>query len=98
MKNSRRKHTSGFKMKVVLEALKERMTLSELAKKYEIHASQISTWKQEFKNNAAGVFDQVKTKKKDKTKDDIEVEKLYAKIGRLEMENDYLKKSLAKLD
>ena len=44
----RRKFTSKFKTKVVLESLKERQTVAELAQKYEIHPTQISAWKREF--------------------------------------------------
>jgi transposase len=45
---SRRKFTSKFKTKVVLESLKERQTLSELARKYEVQPQQISSWKKDF--------------------------------------------------
>ncbi len=41
----RTNHTSGFKTKVVLEALQERETIQEIGKKYDIHPNQISTWK-----------------------------------------------------
>ena len=41
----RRKFTSKFKTKVVLEALSGRYTVQELARKYELHANQISKWK-----------------------------------------------------
>ena len=42
---TRRKFTSKFKTKVVLEALKERQTVKELAQKFEITPQQIDTWK-----------------------------------------------------
>lgn len=42
MKRSRRKFSAEFKTKVVLEALSERLTASELAQKYEIHPNQIA--------------------------------------------------------
>ena len=44
---NRRKFTSKFKTKVVLEALKERSTVQELAKKHTLHPNQISKWKAE---------------------------------------------------
>ena len=50
---SRKKYTTKFKTKVVLEALKERESAAELAQKYELHPSQISTWKQEFLDRSA---------------------------------------------
>ena len=46
MKKSRRKFSSKFKTKVVLEALKERETIQQLASRYELHPNQISIWKQ----------------------------------------------------
>jgi len=41
---------------VVLEALNERLTLSELAQKYELHPNQITLWKREFLDRAPDVF------------------------------------------
>lgn len=86
----RKKLSSDFKAKVALEALKEQQTLQELAQKYQVHPNQISTWKQEFIRNAARVF----TKGKKKEKEAVESTKLYEEIGRLKVENDFLKKRL----
>ena len=41
----RKNHAPDFKGRVALEAIREELTLSELAKKYGVHAGQISTWK-----------------------------------------------------
>ena len=49
MKQSRRKFSASFKAKVAIEAIKERETIYELASKYEVQASQINTWKREFR-------------------------------------------------
>ena len=94
MKRTRRKFTAKFKTQVVLEAIKERHTLSELAERFELHPNQITTWKKNFLNNAEEAFTK-KTLKKDNTKK--EIEKLYQKIGKLEMEKDFLKKSLGEI-
>ncbi len=40
-----RKFTLKFKTRVVLEALKERSSVAELAQKHELHPQQISQWK-----------------------------------------------------
>lgn len=93
MKKSRRKFTDAFKAKVAIEALKERETLSELAKRFEIHPNQISIWKREFLENAENAF----ASKNKKEESDNQVDKLYQKIGQLEMENDFLKKSYLKI-
>ncbi len=55
-KRSRRKFGAEFKTKVVLEALKERSTVEELARKYELHPTQINTWKKEAVANMSSVF------------------------------------------
>jgi transposase len=54
---SRRKFTSAFKAKVVLETIREQSTLSELSSKYELESSQIAKWKKEFLEKSAMVFE-----------------------------------------
>ena len=93
MKSKRQKHSGAFKAKVAIEALQERETLAELSKKYGIHPNQITRWKKEFLERAPQLFE--KTHPADK--DEKEIEKLYTKIGQLEMEREYLKKNLKKL-
>ena len=61
-----RKFSSGFKAKLVIEALKERQTLQDLASKYELHSSQIVNWKKEFLANAYEVFDAKASNKRTK--------------------------------
>ena len=95
MKRTRRKFSSEFKSQVAIEALKERYTLTELAQKFELHPNQISQWKQEFLERSKGIFDIAE--KKENNQSEIDIDKLYSKIGRLEMERDFLKKSLNKL-
>lgn len=89
---SRRKFTSKFKTKVVLEALKERLTLSDLAQKFNLQPSQISSWKKEFLNNADSAFEKGKTDKRSDS--DKERDVLLRSIGELKIENDFLKSAL----
>ena len=91
--NSRRKFSPEFKTKVVLEALKERDTLEHLGHKYELHPNQISLWKREFLANASLVFE-YDQKPAARDENAIDPEKLYAQIGQLKVENDWLKKKL----
>ena len=90
MRQTRRKFDPSFKAKVALEALKERETLQQLAVKYELHLNQISQWKQEFIENSALVFES----KQAKSTPEADVSELYHKIGKLEMEKEFLKKTL----
>ena len=93
-KKHRRKFSAEFKAKVVLEAIKERNTVEELGKKYEIHPNQIHTWKKEFLSNASVVFSSGEKQMEDKKLQDEEREKLYAQIGQQKVEIDWLKKKL----
>lgn len=93
MKDTRRKFSKAFKAKVVLEALKERNTLSELSQKYEIHPNQIAGWKREFLENAENVFDYGRITSKEKELEN-QRDHLFRQIGQLKVENDWLKKKL----
>jgi len=93
-KTSRRKFSSAFKAKVALEAIKERQTVSELSKRFEVHSTQINKWKRELLNRMNVIFE---TKGEEPEYTDSDLEALYSKIGKLEMERDFLKKSLKKL-
>ena len=93
MKQKRRNFTSSFKTKVVLEALKERETIQQLAVKYEIHPNQITTWKKQFMDNADAAFNQ------DSSNEELErargqLDELYKQIGQMKVETDWLKKKL----
>lgn len=93
MKTSRRKFSGAFKAQVAIEALKERESLAELSKRFEVHPNIISKWKQEFLERAAEIFE---TKSPDKQAQ-VDIDRLYSKIGQLEMERDFLKKVSKKL-
>jgi len=88
MKAKRRKFTATFKAQVAIEALKEREPLADLTKRFEVHSAMISKWKQEFQERSSEIFE---TSAPAANFDD-EREKLYAKIGQLEVECDWLKK------
>lgn len=89
---TRRKFTKKFKTKVVLEALSERYTLAQLAERHQLHPNQISQWKLQFLQNADSVFD--KGMKSPKDQQDEEKDKLLKTIGKLKVENDFLRDAL----
>ena len=92
MKATRRKFTSKFKTKVVVEALSERYTASELAERHNISPTQISQWKRHFLDNASSVFE-VSSKKSENPADE-EKDRLMKVIGELTVSNKFLKKNL----
>jgi transposase-like protein len=89
MKN-RRKFSASFKAKVAIDAIKGQKTLSELCSDYELEAVQISKWKKQFLEKSSLVF----TLEEPERSTEKEFQKLYEKIGRLEVERDFLKKNL----
>ena len=78
---TRRKFSSKFKTKVVLEALKERMSMSELARKFELQPQQIVQWKKEFLSSAEDVFE--KKSKDSRSESEKEKDRLLKAIGEL---------------
>jgi len=90
MSGVRRKHTPAFKGKVALEALKQAKTTARLAAEYGVHPNQIAQWRIKLKEGVPGIFSNGKNKKQ-KEAEEVESE-LYRKIGRLQVELDWLKK------
>lgn len=89
----KRKFTSAFKTKVVLDALSERYTIQELARKHQLHATQISAWKGQFLKSASSVFDN--PVKEAKTEAEQKEERYLKTIGQQKVEIDFLKKALS---
>lgn len=87
----RRKFKSDFKAKVAIECIKEQKTIEEICKKYELHPTQANLWKKEFLASAPSVFDREKTVSTEEGTDK-KLQELYAQIGQLKVENDFLKK------
>ncbi len=94
-KQTRRKFSADFKAKVALEAIKNQKTIAQLSQQYDINPITISKWKATFLERMSGIFDaNTETPVKDTS---VELDMLYAQIGKLKLENDFLKKSAAKL-
>ena len=89
----RKKHSSEFKAKMALEALKEQMTLPELEKKYGVSQYMISRWKNELIKNAAQSFGSSNNEESHQK----EVDNRHRKIGELEMMLDFAKRVSRKL-
>ena len=55
-RRTRRNHSPAFKAKVALAAIKGDKTLAELAQQFDVHPNQITQWRGQLLEGAAGVF------------------------------------------
>ena len=94
MARKRRRFGASFKAKVALESVKEIRTISELAKKHKLHATQINLWKKQLLDGAETIFEGDLKSEKD-SNDEPQVAELYEQIGRLKVELEWLKKKVA---
>lgn len=90
-KGTKRKHSPAFKAKAALAAIAGDKTLAELATQFEVHPNQITTWKRQLTESAAGIFD------KSQAKPEVDLKALHAKIGQLTLENDFLESALTRV-
>jgi transposase len=92
-KRPRRNHSPAFKAKVALSAVKGEKTLTELARQFDVHPNQITQWKAQLLDGAAGVFG---SEKAGTDAPPVDVKTLHAKIGELTLVNDFLESALGK--
>ena len=91
-KRTRRAHAPAFKAKVALAAIKGEKTLAELAQQYDVHPNQITTWRAQVLDGAAGLFGGGVAE----AAPVVDLKVLHAKIGELTLENDFLAGALSK--
>jgi transposase len=93
-----KKWSSAQKFEIALQAIRNEMTINDICKKYEVAPSQVSDWKKQLLEHGADLFGRnEKSQKMIIAESEKEKNKLYAKIGELTVERDFLKKSLSKL-
>jgi transposase-like protein len=89
-----RKHYSdAFKAEVVLELLKEEKSVAQIASEYHVHPNQVYEWKATALKGLASLFSSDhKTESALKTSYEKHLQALYAEIGRLTTQVNWLKK------
>jgi transposase len=90
MSKKRKIYTPAEKAKLALEAIKGELTLAQISSKYGAHATQINKWKKQALALLPDIFSD--KKKQIATNQEIQLAELYEQIGRLKVENDFLKK------
>ena len=95
-----KRYDAEFKVKVVLEALREESTVNELAAKYEVIPANIRNCKQEFMANAELVFDKEKAVaqyKEQLGEKSRQMDELYRQLGKTTTQLEWCKKKSKEL-
>jgi transposase-like protein len=95
MAGTRKRHPAAFKARVALEAAQQTRTVAELAKAYQVHPVPISQGKKQLLDGAEGLFRDGRKRQREEG-EAVQAER-YEKIGRLNMEIEWLKKRVARL-
>ena len=91
MTRKRRVFGAAFKAKVALAAVRGDKTTAQLASEFSVHTSQVTAWKKQLLDQAAGLFEDGRTRRDETAANEQE---LYEQIGRLKMEVEWLKKKI----
>jgi transposase-like protein len=94
MRRKRRNHSTAFKAKVAVAALKGDRTQAELAEDFDVHPNQIMDWRKQLLENADQVFGR---SEKQAEESEFKIKELHAKIGQLTMERDFLEEGLERI-
>ena len=86
---TRKNYSATFKTKVAVEAIKERETINQIAGRYGVHPNMVTTWKNLLIESLPNCFER---KARKDSKNEALVNELYQKIGKLDVQVDWLKK------
>ena len=90
-------YSAKQKTKIVLELLKEKETIAQIATKYKITSQSITKWKKQFLENASIAFEPAKAAQEFKNElklKDGEIEELQKQLGKSVVEKEWLAKKL----
>jgi transposase-like protein len=90
--NSRKNYSSDTKVHVVLEMLKEELTISQIASKYGIHQTVLNKWRNVILEGLPELFADPRKKSSAEREKDAVIENLYHQVGKLSMQLEWLKK------
>ncbi|WP_353947834.1 transposase [Sporolactobacillus sp. Y61] len=89
----RKSYSKDFKAKIVLEILREEMTLNELSSRYGVHVNLLRKWKKTALEQLPQLFDRRQNEQsRMQAAYEEKIERLYGEVGRLTTELSWLKK------
>ena len=88
----RKQHSATFKAKIVLEAMRETKTLSQIAAEYQIHPTLVTRWRAEAEQGLAELFERSASQDEKTTAQEKKIGELYQEIGKLSTQVNWLKK------
>jgi transposase len=91
MGKQRKKHSPQFKAKVALTAIQNDETVAQIANRFGVHPTMVSTWKRQMLEGAADIFDK---SHKSRKQAEAQTDELFRQIGQLKVENDFLSRKL----
>ena len=98
IRRKRQAYSAKTKAKVAVDALKEASTVAEVACRHSVHTTQVTKWKKHAIARMPELFADGRAQVGAVGKEDRErarlIRELYEQVGRLKMENDWLKKKL----
>lgn len=87
-----KKYDAELKARVAVEAIKGQKTMAEISSEYKVHSTQIHNWKMQALKGLKTLFNGQADK--EKMSHEESTQNLYAQIGLLKVENDFLKKAV----
>ena len=91
---TRKQYTAAFKARVVQDLLKEEKTLAQIAAEYEVHPTQLKTWRAVALEGLPGLFEKQDSTAELRRAYEQQLTELYAEIGKLTTQVAWLKKKL----
>jgi len=91
MGKMRKRHSPQFKAKVALSAIQNDETIAQVASRFGVHPTMVSTWKRQMLQGAADIFGKNHNSRKQAQS---QTDELYRQIGKLKVENDFLSRKL----
>ena len=89
-------YVNGEVFKVAVEAIKSHKTVAQIAQMFDVHPTQVGSWKKQALAGLPDVFGNGREQIRQQA--DTEKDELYRQIGQLKVELDFLKKRAGLLD